>query len=406
MFATDEDAINRGAVARVSDWLRSGGDVDARDATGRTLLMLAGPAHNVCSLAFGCPGLAVSDGRRARELYLLATVEDDSPAAAQPLCIGGSVPGEAASTDTHALPDKDASEEAVSLAAEAGQLSSGMSQLSVEGAASADTHPATTEGLAAGPAYGSQVEVEVNANGVAKSADGGRYTPRLGKACDLCHQNRLKCTMLSTGCCGECTVRGIECKRRMEGRRGRPRATAENIVQLVQRRAAARKQQLPGGASGRVRNAAAREIGAVPQTGDAFPSFHDPAIQAAYAAGLQAGTQAIMMQYYGPAHPPFHMSPVSQCPHLMAPHGVQLFGAPAQHAPQHPAFGDTTQPMFNGAATAAMAGQYGVGGLDGTAANQQYANQQDGTAAYQQYANQQYASWYAAMYARFQQHQQ
>ncbi len=107
MFATDEDAINRGAVARVSDWLRSGGDVDARDATGRTLLMLAGPAHNVCSLAFGCPGLAVSDGRRARELYLLATVEDDSPAAAQPLCIGGSVPGEAASTDTHALPDKE-----------------------------------------------------------------------------------------------------------------------------------------------------------------------------------------------------------------------------------------------------------------------------------------------------------
>ena len=155
MFATDEDAINRGAVARVSDWLRSGGDVDARDATGHTLLMLAGPAHNVCSLAFGCPGLAVSDGRRARELYLLATVEDDSPAAAQPLCIGGSVPGEAASTDTHALPDKDVSEKAVSLAAEAGQLSSGMSQLSVEGAASADAHPATTEGLAAGPAYGS-----------------------------------------------------------------------------------------------------------------------------------------------------------------------------------------------------------------------------------------------------------
>jgi hypothetical protein len=383
MSATDEDvrdAINRGAVARVSDWLRSGGDVDARDATTDS------------TYAFGCPGLAVSDGRRARELYLLATVEDDSPAATQPLCIGGSVPGEAASTDTHALPNKDASEEAVSLAAEAGQLSSGMSQLSVEGAASADAHPATTEGLAAGPAYGSQVEVEVNANGVAESADGGRYTPRLGKACDLCHQNRLKCTMLSTGCCDECTVRGIECKRRMEGRRGRPRVTADNIVQLVKRRSAARKQQLPGGASGRVRNAAAREIGAVPQAG-AFPSFHDPDVQAAYAAGLQAGTQAIMMQFYGSAHPPFHMSPVSQCPHLMAPHGVQPFGAPAHHAPQHPAFGDSAQPMFNGAATAAMAGQDGVGGLDGMA-------------AYQQYANQQYASWYAAMYARFQQHQQ
>ena len=327
---------------------------------------------------------------------VLATVEDDSPAASQPAsqpwCIGGSVPGESAPTEMQlalSVSEEDAPEAAVALAEEA-------SQLSVQGAASADAHLATTEGLAAGAAYGSQVEV--NANGVAESADGGRYTPRLRKACDLCHENRLKCTMLPTGWCEQCTVRGIECKRRMERKRGRPRVTAENIVQLVQRRTAARKQQLPGGASGRVRNAAAREIGAVPQTG-AFPSFQDPAIQAAYVAGIQAATQAqqqqaaVMMQYYGPTHTPFHMSPVSQCPHLMAPHGVQLFGAPAQHAPQHPAFGDTAQPMFNGAATAAMAGQYGVGGLDGTA-------------AYQQYANQQYASWYAAMYARFQQHQQ
>ena len=288
--------------------------------------------------------------RSWQQVDLLATVEDDSPAAAQPLRIGGSVPGESASTDTDILPDKVASEEAVSLAAEAGQPS-------------ADAHP---EGLAAGAAYGGQVEV--NTNSVAKSADSGRYTPRLGKACDLCHQNRLKCTMPSTGCCDQCTVRGIECKRRMEGRRGRPRVTAENIVQLVQRRNAAREQQLPGGASGRVRNASAREIGAVPQTG-AFPSFHDPDVQAAFAAGIQAGTQAVMMQFHGQAHPchsarvtaPFHMSPVS--------------------------------PMFNGAATAVMAGQYGVGGMDGSA-------------AYQQYANEQYAAWYAAMYAHFQQQQQ
>ena len=321
--------------------------------------------------------------RSWQQVDLLATVEDDSPAAAQPLRIGGSVPGESASTDTDILPDKVASEEAVSLAAEAGQLS-------------ADAHPATTEGLAAGAAYGGQVEV--NTNSVAKSADSGRYTPRLGKACDLCHQNRLKCTMPSTGCCDQCTVRGIECKRRMEGRRGRPRVTAENIVQLVQRRNAAREQQLPGGASGRVRNASAREIGAVPQTG-AFPSFHDPDVQAAFAAGIQAGTQAVMMQFHGQAHPchsahvtaPFHMSPVSQCPHLMASHGP--FDAPAHLAPQHPAFGNSVQPMFNGAATAVMAGQYGVGGMDGSA-------------AYQQYANEQYAAWYAAMYAHFQQQQQ
>ena len=123
--------------------------------------------------------------RSWQQVDLLATVEDDSPAAAQPLRIGGSVPGESASTDTDILPDKVASEEAVSLAAEAGQLS-------------ADAHPA---GLAAGAAYGGQVEV--NTNSVAKSADSGRYTPRLGKACDVCHQNRLKCKMLSTGCCDE-----------------------------------------------------------------------------------------------------------------------------------------------------------------------------------------------------------
>ena len=309
---------------------------------------------------------------------VLATVEDDSPAAAQPWCIGGSVPGESAPTEIQlalSVSDEDASEEAVALAGEA-------SQLSVEGAASADAHLATTEGLAAGAAYGSQVEV--NANGVAESADGGRYTPRLRKACDLCHENRLKCTMLPTGWCEQCTVRGIECKRRMERKRGRPRVTADNIVQLVQRRAAARKQQLPGGASGRVHNAAAREIGAVPQTG-VFPSFHDPAIQAAYVAGIQAATQAqqqqaaVMMQYYGPAHPPFHMSPVPQCSHLMAPHGVPPFGAPAH--PAHPAFGGSSQPFL---ANATMAGQYGVGGMGGSAAYQHYA----------------------AMYAHFQQQQQ
>ena len=198
---------------------------------------------------------------------VLATVEDDSPAASQPWCIGGSVPGESAPTEMQlalSVSEEDAPEVAVALAEEA-------SQLSVQGAASADAHLATTEGLAAGAAYGSQVEV--NANGVAESADNGRYTPRLRKVCDLCHENRLKCTMLPTGSCEQCTVRGIECKRRMERKRGRPRITAENIVQLVQRRTAARKQ-LPGGASGRVRNAAARAIGAVPQTG-AFPSFHD-----------------------------------------------------------------------------------------------------------------------------------
>ena len=56
-----------------------------------------------------------------------------------------------------------------------------------------DAQLATTEGLAADAAYGSQVEVD--ANGVAESADGGRYTPRPRNACDLCHENHLKCTI-------------------------------------------------------------------------------------------------------------------------------------------------------------------------------------------------------------------
>jgi hypothetical protein len=87
-----------------------------------------------------------------------------------------------------------------------------------------------------------------------------------------------------------------------------------------------------------------------------------------------------MMQYHGPAHTFSHMPPVS----FMAPHGVQPFGAPAHQAPQHPAFGGAAQAMFNGAAMAAMAGQYGVGGMDGSAAYEHYA----------------------AMYAHFQQQQQ
>jgi hypothetical protein len=293
---------------------------------------------------------------------VLAIVEDDSAAAAQPWCIGGSVPGESAPTKMQfalSVSDENVSEEAVALAEEA-------SQLSVDG----DAHFATTEGIATGAAYGSQVEVD--ANGVAESADGGRYTTRLAKACDLCHENRLKCIMLPTGWCEQCTMRGIECKRRMERKRGRPRVTAENIVQIVQRRTA--KQQLAS-SSWRVPNSM-NAIGAGPSTGPphtgAFPSFHDP-IQAAYAAGVQAATQAqlaaAMMQYHGPAHTFSHMPPVS----FMAPHGVQPFGAPAHQAPQHPAFGGAAQAMFNGAAMAAMAGQYGVGGMDGSAAYEHYA---------------------------------
>ena len=82
---------------------------------------------------------------------VLAIVEDDSAAAAQPWCIGGSVPGESAPTEMQlalSVADEDASEEAVAFAEEA-------SQLSVDG----DAHLATTEGLAAGAVYGSQVEV-------------------------------------------------------------------------------------------------------------------------------------------------------------------------------------------------------------------------------------------------------
>jgi len=41
----------------------------------------------------------------------------------------------------------------------------------------------------------------------------GGPAPRLRKACDLCHENRLKCVMTPTGKCEQCTARGFECKR-------------------------------------------------------------------------------------------------------------------------------------------------------------------------------------------------
>jgi hypothetical protein len=106
--------------------------------------------------------------------------------------------------------------------------------------------------------------------------------------------------------------------------------------------------------------------------GEKVRSINDPAIQAAYVAGIQAATQAqqqqaaVMMQYDGQAHPPFHMSPVSQGSHIMAaPHGDSPFGAPAHTT--HPAFGDSSQPY------AAMAGQYGVDGMGDSAVYQHYA---------------------------------
>jgi hypothetical protein len=198
---------------------------------------------------------------------VLATVEDDSAAAAQPWCIGGSVPGESAPTEVQLAliaSDEDASDEAVALAEE-------VSQVSVDG----DAHLATTEGLAAGAVYGSQVEVR------------WRWTPTV---------------------------------------------------------------------------------------------WHSVAESAGMQTATQAQQAAVMMQYYGPAHTFSHTPPVS----LMAPHSFQPFGAPAHHVLQHPAFGGSTQPLFNGEAMAAMAGQYGVGGMDGSAAYEHYA----------------------AMYAHFQQQQQ
>ena len=145
--------------------------------------------------------------------------------------------------------------------------------------------PATTSS-GAPAATGNAVATE--AKDLTEGED-GKYTRRFAKACNLCSDNRLKCTMLPTGQCKQCTARGIECKLRLEKKRGRPRITADNIEQLMQRSKGRAKSAKPTG---------------VEPTGVRDNAINECVIHAAYLAGLQVGSRSSQM-YYGPYYPPY-----------------------------------------------------------------------------------------------------
>jgi hypothetical protein len=163
-------------------------------------------------------------------------------------------------------------------------------------AATSSSAPATTSsGVPA--ATGNTVAIE--AKDLTEGED-GKYTRRLAKACSLCSENRLKCIMLPTVQCKQCTERGIECKLRLEKKRGRPRITADNIEQLMQRSKERAKSAKPRG---------------VEPTGVRDNAINEYAIQAAYLAGLQAGAHSPQM-LIGSYYPPYWHSAVPAVPAL------------------------------------------------------------------------------------------
>ena len=100
-------------------------------------------------------------------------------------------------------------------------------------------------------------------NSLIVGEDGAIYTTRSCKACNMCADNRLKCIMLSTGKCTQCTSRGIECKHRLvKMRRVRQRVTGDNVAELVRRRKLSQERAL-----------SAEAMGVKPPLG-AIPSVH------------------------------------------------------------------------------------------------------------------------------------
>ena len=91
----------------------------------------------------------------------------------------------------------------------------------------------------AAPAAAQRQDVAAPENGGPKLS----FQPRLRKACDLCHEGRLRCVMTKNGKCEQCIVRGFNCILRVEKKRGRPRLDEATIAERVARSAADRAHQ-------------------------------------------------------------------------------------------------------------------------------------------------------------------
>ena len=152
------------------------------------------------------------------------------------------------------------------------------------------------------------------------------YTTCLRKACNLCAKNRLKCTMLPTGICKHCTVRGVVCQKQHEKKRGRPLITADNITQLIKRRKRAPERTHSAEATGVVpMGTDATGIRAWPSPGS-IPYINEYAIQAGYLAGIQAGARTPQM-IYGSIYPPYCYHAVPALPYEEVQRMTQSFGA-------------------------------------------------------------------------------
>jgi hypothetical protein len=181
--------------------------------------------------------------------------------------------------------------------------------------------------------------------------------------------------MLPTGTCVQCSASGVECKQRLEKKRGRRRVTADNVAQLVQRPKRSRERaqsakalgveqatdvrdwtalgSIPyldehyanctasssgsvsaaGGASGAMSSQGGSQGGSA-LTQEREYSYNESVIQEAYMAGIQAATRAPQI-FYGSYHLPYCHPAVPALPYQEVRRMAQLLGAggmPAMYA--------------------------------------------------------------------------
>ena len=232
---------------------------------------------------------------------------------------------------------------------------------------------ATSSGTPA--AIGNTVAIEAKVPTVGADLQGDSFTTRLCKTCNLCAKNRRMCRMLPTGTCVQCSASGVECKQRLEKKRGRRRVTADNVAQLVQRPKRSRERaqsakaigveqatdvrdwtalgSIPyldehyanctasssgsvsaaGGASGAMSSQGGSQGGSA-LTQEREYSYNESVIQEAYMAGIQAATRAPQI-FYGSYHLPYCHPAVPALPYQEVRRMAQLLGAggmPAMYA--------------------------------------------------------------------------
>ena len=126
-------------------------------------------------------------------------------------------------------------------------------------------------------AIGKMVAIEAKVPTVGEDGDSSTTT-RLCKSCNMCAKNRRMCRMLPTGKCVQCSARGVECKLRLEKKRGRRRVTADNVAQLVQRPKRSRERAQSAEATGVEQATGVRDwtaLGSIPYLDEYYANCTD-----------------------------------------------------------------------------------------------------------------------------------